>query len=173
MSKPEALKDIVVGTINKVLDSRLRDKSGVIDVMKVGDIVYLKLDPGTRAPVPVRFTSVQHIRQMVRGVVRGRADIFALLNVPEDDSQQSLYDKPILQPFYPVDSNKYLRREYMKTEQRRKVAAWLRKSGKSRIAHANMLDAETDKLIAEGKLDPDKAEKEKQDVLSEQRPVAL
>lgn len=145
---------------NHELDDLIRDEYSRQDeehrIMICPDdlasLVYDRIDKSRRAPTLVRISSLFDLKQRARGVCRERA------NTEDPDSETQSVMLFALQPRYPTSRDGrggYVLREELTYRERRENSNRLRKEAASKLEHARALDAETDKLVRDGKLKPD------------------
>lgn len=106
--------------------------------------VQLRFESGDIQP-HIRYTSLEHLKQMSRGVLRGQFDPVA----DEDDSQQGEMFSGHLQDRYPIKVPKGAEPQYkMRIALSTSEAQWnidrLRKSARARLEHADAMQAWND-----------------------------
>lgn len=122
-----------------------------IVINELADAVYDEIDPSARASLLVHYSSLLQLRQYAAVVCRKRVG-------PERVNTSMVEQGTLfagLQPRYPVkrDGDEvYVLREKLTYEERMENSRRMRAEGQSKIAHADALDAETQKLIAQGQL---------------------
>jgi hypothetical protein len=128
------------------------DQKSVITVYpgNIADAAYKVMDPDGLAPLMVRCAALLELRQLARSICRHTN----VDDQEEERSQLPMFDGD-LQRRYPAHRDGeevYVLREFLTETERRGNVARLRAEGKSKLAHANALELETDTLFAAGKL---------------------
>lgn len=108
---------------------------------------YRKIDTKKKAPPLAQWLAQLELRQMARLICRRHIDGYE-----ESIDQGALFDGQ-LQPRYPATRNgeeTYVKREFLALEERLNNVARLRKESIAKARHADALEAETDRLKAQG-----------------------
>jgi gamma-glutamylcyclotransferase (GGCT)/AIG2-like uncharacterized protein YtfP len=147
MSSQEAhqLSEIIKEEYRK-LDDRERE---AIKIGTLAEIVYRRIDPRTISPLLVQAAALLELKQLARSVCRERQQ-----HDENDAENGNLFDFQ-LQPRYPAErdgEDAYVLREFLTWEERKQNVTRLRHEGHAKLAHADALEAETDHLVREGKL---------------------
>ena len=148
MNDTEQLNQLIRERYN-VLDDI---ETPVIHQNQLAEAVLKFIDPGSISPALVRHAAVLELRQLARAICRARYEE----NQKQHEVEQSgdLFDFE-LQPRYPAQRDgdeAYVLRLHLTIDERRENSARLRSEAKTKLRHANALDAETDDLIRKGVL---------------------
>lgn len=127
------------------------DDSGEIAVSPalLASKVMDAIDPDRSAPGMVTLAAHLELRQLARSICRQRAE-----QEEGEAAQSTLFDDQ-LQKRYPATrggEEVYILREYMTLPERAENISRLRREAASKSRHADALQAETDSLIAMGRL---------------------
>lgn len=146
ISTTDGLVEILRAEYNRLEQDRVVG----ISIRDLADYAIRKMDKRKLSTPSMRWAATLEMRQLARSICRGHRK--------EDEeiteAQESLFEYK-LQPRYPAERNDdevYVLREELTLEERRLNAARLRKEGKAKLLHATALDAETEWLIANGRL---------------------
>lgn len=107
------------------------------------------IDPDRSAPGMVTLAAHLELRQLARSICRQRA------KQEEGEAAQSALFDDQLQKRYPATrggEEVYILREYMTLPERAENISRLRREAASKSRHADALQAETDSLLAMGRL---------------------
>lgn len=135
----------VMQILRNQYDKALRKDSDQINPAWLAAGAYEKMDPSTRAPILVRYTSSLQLRQMARGLCRKEHE------TQEAESEQ--HEMFELQAYYPAQRNGeevYVKRAELTLAERQANITRLRAEAESKSKHADALQAETDALMAKG-----------------------
>lgn len=148
MGATEQLNEILRGEYNRLDELSVE----AISPAELANYTYRVIDPGSVAPDLVTAAAILTLRQMARAICRAR-NREEQDNV-EDGGQETLFEME-LQPRYPARRNEdevYVQRERLTFEERQIIIAKLRAEASAKSAHADALEAETEKLIRAGML---------------------
>jgi hypothetical protein len=134
------------------------DDEGVIAIAPsdLAQAVYEVIDPTSKSPDLVRLAAILELRQLSRAICRER-----YVEKENATDQSSLFEYA-LQPRYPAERGTgsgevecfYVLRDYLSLEERFAISERLRREARSKLRHADALDAETNQLISIGRLHP-------------------
>lgn len=125
----------------------------IIDPAALADDAIAVIDPEKKSPILAWWAAILELRQLSRQICAKRQ------RENEDDaeknvSQGTFWDRD-LQPRYPAERDgrdQYVPRHLLTYEERLKNINRLRSEAFAKNAHADALQAETDKLVSIGKL---------------------
>lgn len=136
--------------VDKAIEALVEIDSISIKAVDVAIRANQMIDPENISVSLVTFGCNLHLRQMARTSLRGS---YKDGNISKESGQGNLFDR--LQIMYPTKRDgeeAYVKRHHLTVEERRHNANRLRKEAIAKIEHADLLDAETDELIAQGEL---------------------
>lgn len=113
----------------------------------IAAIAYSKMDKTKRAPTLVKYAARLQLRQMATTLCR---KVHEKVEATLESAQQEIWD---LQANYPVTRSGeliFIARMDMTLEDRQANISRLRKESAAKARHADALQAETDKLVAQG-----------------------